>query len=54
MEGEEDMEVLIHWDNGTAENATWEQASLIRVQFLEFHLEDKVAFGGRVMIDSKQ
>ncbi|KAA0068128.1 hypothetical protein E5676_scaffold392G00100 [Cucumis melo var. makuwa] len=33
MEGEEDMEVLIRWDNGTSKNATLEQASLIRVQF---------------------
>ena len=40
------LEVLIFWSDSTPESATWEQATLIQEQFLEFHLEDKVALWG--------
>ncbi|TYK29006.1 ATP-dependent DNA helicase-like protein RECG [Cucumis melo var. makuwa] len=45
-EGEDSLEVLIRWDGGTPEKATWERATLVQDQFLEFHLEDKAALWG--------
>ena len=35
------------------EAATWEDAVIIQEQFPEFHLEDKVDFGGGVMLENQ-
>lgn len=37
------LEVLIHWENGLLIDATWEIVSVIKDQFPNFDLEDKVA-----------
>ena len=42
-EKEDNLEILIHWSEGTPDSATWKQVTPIQEQFLEFHLEDKVA-----------
>jgi hypothetical protein len=44
---EEVRQVLIHWKGRTAEEATWEDEIMIRSQFPNFDLEDKVANEGR-------
>lgn len=43
-EQHEDMvpQVLIEWQEGGKEGATWEDELTIKEQFLEFNLEDKV------------
>lgn len=37
------LEVLIHWENGLSIDATWEIVSVIKDQFPDFDLKDKVA-----------
>ena len=39
-------EVLIGWKGLPAYEATWEPIDVVKQQFPEFHLEDKVPFGG--------
>ena len=53
-ENEYNLEVLTRWSEGTPDSTTWEQATLFQEQFYEFHLEDKVALGGGVMIDPRR
>lgn len=36
------LEVLVAWTGLPATEATWEDTELIHLQFLAFHLEDKV------------
>ena len=43
-------EVLIKWKGLPTFEATWELTQLIKCQFLEFNLEDKVALGPGVML----
>jgi len=33
---------LVQWEKGGAEAATWEDEAILKEQFLEFNLEDKV------------
>lgn len=40
-----EQEILIKWRNLPAFKATWEPVEMIRQQFSDFHLEDKVDFG---------
>lgn len=35
-------QVLIEWQEGGPEAATWEDVATMKVQFLDFHLDDKV------------
>lgn len=44
------VEVLIRWENGLPIDATWELTTIIDEQFPKFHLKDKLALWGRVMI----
>lgn len=39
----DELEVLIHWEESTTADATWELKSDIIDQFSDFHLEDNVA-----------
>ncbi|KAJ1392945.1 Chromo-like domain superfamily [Sesbania bispinosa] len=41
---------LVQWRNQSADEATWEDASLIQDQFPEFSLEDKALVEGGIMI----
>lgn len=34
--------MLIQWTNSLPKDATWEQVDVIKAQFPEFHLQDKV------------
>ncbi|MCI54179.1 hypothetical protein A2U01_0075428, partial [Trifolium medium] len=45
--GEEVKQVLIQWAGKTAEDATWEEVVMMRSQFSNFNLEDKVIAEGR-------
>lgn len=45
------LEVLIKWKDLPLFEATWENYDYLLQQFPEFHLEDKVKFWRRVMID---
>ena len=42
--------VLIFWEHSSPIDATWEAFSVVKDKFPYFHLEDKVALWGRVMI----
>ncbi|WVY98390.1 hypothetical protein V8G54_030541 [Vigna mungo] len=42
LQGINVSQVLIEWKDGGPESATWEEEALIRDQFLDFNLEDKV------------
>ncbi|MCI22727.1 hypothetical protein A2U01_0043903, partial [Trifolium medium] len=42
--GEESNQLLIHWKGKNVEEATWEDELMIRSQFPNFDLEDKVLF----------
>ncbi|MCH86988.1 Ty3/gypsy retrotransposon protein, partial [Trifolium medium] len=44
--GEENKQLLIHWKGKNVEEATWEDELMIRSQFPNFDLEDKVHFEG--------
>lgn len=37
------LEILIRWENSLPIDAMWELASVIKEQFPNFHLKDKVA-----------
>lgn len=43
QQGEESKQVLIQWKGKTAEEATWEEAIMMKSQFPKFNLEDKIA-----------
>jgi hypothetical protein len=45
-QGEEIKQVLIHWKDRSADEATWEDEIMIRSQFPSFDLEDKVNTDG--------
>jgi hypothetical protein len=45
-QGEEVKQILIHWKGRTAAEATWEDEIMIRSQFPDFDLEDKVTTEG--------
>lgn len=40
------FEVLIQWERMSQDDATWENGLHTIEQFSDFHLEDKVFFGG--------
>ncbi|MCI36930.1 hypothetical protein A2U01_0058154, partial [Trifolium medium] len=42
QQGEEVKQVLIHWKGKTVEEATWEEYIMMKSQFPQFNLEDKV------------
>ncbi|KAI5404052.1 hypothetical protein KIW84_051265 [Lathyrus oleraceus] len=42
-QGEEVKQLLIHWKGKTVEEATWEDYVMLKSQFPQFNLEDKVA-----------
>ncbi|KAK7281730.1 hypothetical protein RIF29_09972 [Crotalaria pallida] len=48
--GEQIEQVLIKWQSKPAEEATWEDILLIKSQFPEFNLEDKVDVRGGVLL----
>ncbi|PNY12666.1 poly(ADP-ribose) polymerase domain protein [Trifolium pratense] len=49
-QGEEIMQVLLQWKGRPVEEATWEEAFMIRSQFPSFNLENKVqALGGSIV-----
>lgn len=43
---EEIVQWLIQWEDQDEENATWEDASIIKAQFPQLSLEDKTPFEG--------
>ncbi|KOM57691.1 hypothetical protein LR48_Vigan11g072400 [Vigna angularis] len=45
QQGEEIPQVLIQWQDGGLDGATWEEEQYIRQQFPDFNLEDKVDLG---------
>lgn len=47
------VEVLIRWENGLPIDATWVVVAVIKEQYPDFYLEDKVALWGRVMLGLK-
>ncbi|KAK2403941.1 hypothetical protein QL285_053333 [Trifolium repens] len=53
QQGEEVKQVLVQWKGKTAEEATWEEAIMMKSQFPKFNLEDKVLAEG-VGIDRTQ
>jgi hypothetical protein len=46
QQGENIKQVLMHWKGKTVEEATWEDELMIRSQFTNFNLEDKVTVEG--------
>jgi hypothetical protein len=46
QQGENIKQVLMHWKGKTVEEATWEDELMIRSQFPNFNLEDKVTVEG--------
>ncbi|KOM37859.1 hypothetical protein LR48_Vigan03g124100 [Vigna angularis] len=50
QDGESIQQVLIEWQTGGEEGATWEDLATIKDQFPDFNLEGKVESGGGVMI----
>ncbi|TYK29009.1 ATP-dependent DNA helicase-like protein RECG [Cucumis melo var. makuwa] len=42
-DAERDWEYLVHWKDQPSHEATWESYAMLVNQFLDFHLEDKVA-----------
>ena len=49
------LEVPVEWDDLPTSEATWEEADLIKLHLISFHLEDKVSFqNGCISVPQEQ